>query len=386
MAVNQVYAGYTLGQLVGQCRAIKGNIPATIVQDYANFRLQTIFDRKPDWSGNFQEGLLGIPVPVTDGGVSLTYGSTTVTGSAGTWPVSDLINTTIPGGILRTGYQIATPASMSGILADSYLYVDGGGDPEVVSVIEVRPTSFIAIFAKFHNPGCSLTSSSYTGRQLRLGNTFPILTITAVVSTTSLLVDLAWLGAAQVNASYTIRQMYFTIAPNIKSLKSCLDQAQGIPPLRIDVTLDELNRIDPQRSSYGYPQMLANRGVNQNGNMQWEIWPSAQELRQLRVIYFIQPPRLTSEGDRIPYFITPGVLFNGVMADCLRTKIGPDDPYYDPKLATFYDAKFEQGINELMLVDNERIQSAYGNSGSNWGFGGADFQKDHSIDAILGNF
>lgn len=381
----QVYST-SLGELVGRVRAIVPNRPATILQDFANDAIRTILDRKPNWSGMFNETLLYVPIQYGVGSVNMTQGSNDVTGNGTSWPTNDIVNTTIPQGVLRTGYQIVTPASMTGITTDSYLLVDQGGTQEIVSVIEVRPTSFVAIFNTFHNPGCTITTSSLCGRQLRLGNTFPIFTITAVLSATELLTDLSWMATSLPSASYTIRQMYYTIASDIKSLKSCVDQAQGIPPLRVDVTIDELNRIDPQRSATGYPQILANRGVNQNGNMQWEIWPASPDERQLRVIYFKQAPKLTSEGDRIPFFMTPTVLFNGMMASALRIKVGPDDPYYDPRQAMVYEQKFEAGINELMLADDERIQSSYANNGIVYNGFGANWQVSHDWDLVIGNW
>lgn len=383
MAIQQQYTT-SLGELVGRMRAVKPNLPATIAQDFINDRIRLIIDRQPCWSGNFEETILYIPPIYNTGSVSFSQNSRVLAGVGTSWPVNDVVNTTITGGVIRPGFQSVTPASMDGITADSYLYVDSGGTPEVVSVLYVGPTSFTATFNLSHPAGCTVTSSSFAGRQIRCGNTFPIFTIEAITSPTQAILDMEWKASARSGIGYVIRQMYYTIAPNVKMLNTVVDQAQGIPPLRLDVPITEINRIDPQRISTGYPQMLANRGTNANGNMQWEIWPSPQEERQLRVFYFSQPPKLTTEGDRVPYFMNPTVLFYGAMADALRTKIGPDDAFYDPRGSRDYEQKFEAGYLDMAQADNEKLQQQFTTRGAGSGMpGGADWNRSHSIDALM---
>jgi hypothetical protein len=355
-----------------------------VAQDFINDRIRLILDRQPSWSGTFEETILYIPPPYSTGTVSFAQNSRTITGVGTTWPVNNVVNTTISTGVIRSGFQSVTPVSMSGITADSYLYVDAGGTPEIVSVIYVGPTSFTAIFNYAHSAGCTVTSSSFAGRQIRCGSTFPIFTIEAVVSSTQAILSMEWKASAQSGVGYTIRQMYYTIAPDIKMLSAVVDQSQGIPPLRIDVPITEINRIDPQRVSTGYPQMLANRGTNANENMQWEIWPSPQEERQLRVFYFKQTPKLTTEGDRIPAFMNPTVLFYGAMADASRIKIGPDDAFYDPRASRDYEQKFEAAYLDMAQADNEKLQQQFVTRGAGSGMpGGADWNRSHSIDALM---
>jgi hypothetical protein len=372
----------TLGSLVGRVRAIKPNIPATVAQDFANDRIRTLLDRQPQWSGLWAETIMYVPDPYNTGSVALSRNSKHVTGTSTVWPVNDAVNTSLPDGVIRTGYQVVTPSDMTGITADSYLYVDAAGSPEVVHVIEVRPTSFVAIFEQFHNPGCTVTASSFAGRQFRLGNTFPVFTIEAIVSNTELITDMPWMASDISNSSYLIAQMYYTISPDIKSLLAVLDQAQGIPPLRVDVPILELNRIDPQRSATGFPQIIANRGTNSNGNIQWELWPRCTSERQLRVFYFKQPAKLISEGDRIPAFMNPTVLFHGMMADAYRTKIGPDDAFYNQNLGIDYERRWEEGVLNMMLQDDEKLQNRYSNMGQYIGFGGANFRRYHSVELL----
>ncbi len=333
----------------------------------------------------FSETIMYVPENYNTGGVDMTQGSAHVTGVDGaSWPVDDVVNSTIPAGIIRTGYQVVTPASMDGITNDSYLYVDASGTPEVVHVIATRPTSFIAVFNQFHNADCTITASSFCGRQLRLGNTFPVFTIEAVVSETELITDLTWEATSSYGNGYVIAKMYYTLATDIKSLLCVLDQAQGVPPLRIDVPILELNRIDPQRSATGYPRIIANRGTNANNNIQWELWPRSEGQRQLRVIYFKQPQKLVSEGDMIPAFMNPTVLYYGMMAEAYRTKIGDDDQQYNQNLGMDYERRFVEGVYTMMQLDDEYLQQRYSNLGNYWGYGGANFAQNHDFSQFSG--
>lgn len=383
--VNQAFNAPTLGVIVGRVRAAKPNIAPTLVQNFCNSRIADILNRQPRWSGLIKETLLYVPAYTTGGSVALTQNSTTVTGTGTSWSATSAVNTTIPAGVQRPGVQLVTPASMTGITTDTYLYLDASGTPEIVNVLEITPTSFKANFQYTHSSSCTATSSTLCGQQLRLGNTYPIFTVVAVVSSTSLIVDMPWLASAASGLDYQIWKMFYTISPDAKAIISVLDQAQGIPPLEVDVPIERINAIDPQRSSTGYPQKLANKGVNQNGNNQWELWPRCPTERQLRVTYAAQQQELTSAGDRIPPFIDPSVLYYGCMADASMVRVGPDDQLYDPKLAQFYEQKFEEGVNQMIISDNERNQTSYHNDGMNLGAGGANWAKDHLV-FIDGNY
>ena len=305
------------------------------------------------------------------------------------WPVSDAVNTTIPNGVVRLGPNTIVPASMDGITPETYLYVDGSGDPEVVGVTSVGPNSFTAYFNKFHNQGCTVTSSSYAGLQIKLANTLPVFSIAAITSPATLIMDQPWKNTASSGNSYSIRRMYTTIAPDIKGIISVTDQAQGIPPLKTNTTIMELNRWDPQRSSIGYPQCLAFRGPSTiTGNIQYEVWPATQTDRQLRVLYASQPPKLVSEQDRIPFFMSPTVLFNGAMATALSVRIGSDDINYDPAMARDYERKFLEEVDNMILVDEEHSATMFNSRTiSNYPFfGGANWAQSHDLDVIMGRW
>jgi len=95
----------------------------------------------------------------------------------------------------------------------------------------------------------------------------------------------------------------------------------------------------------------------------------------LRVMYFRQPAKLVSEGDMIPAFMNPTVLFHGMLADAYRTKIGDNDTLYNQNLGMDYERRFEEGVYTMMQLDDEYLQQRYSNLGNYWGYGGANMQK-----------
>lgn len=328
-----------------------------------------------------RETTITIPNRYDAGSVLLTQGSTIVTGTDTVWPVSDLVNTTIPDGISQTGTQTVTPASMAGITDDSLLYIDSGGTPEIVSVIAVNAGSFTANFASIHNPGCTATRSSFSGRQLRLSYGRPVYNILAVHSNTELEVDMTWDMSTASGQPYWITKMYFTIAPDIKDLLAISDPLQGIC-LPIHVSSLMLNNRDPQRSAVGSPICVADYLPNAQGNMQYEVWPVPTAERVLRVWYFAQWKRLTSPGDRMPSFVNPSILYHGALADALLLKFGDGDTGQNPRAADKYEAMFQKELAQAIVADNAKMQQMYSWDYSGVSLGGADFRRAHADESI----
>lgn len=372
----------TLKQMVGRVLSIKPPLPPTLATDFINDSIRVLMDRKPNWSGLIKFTSVYVPPPINAGSVSMVQGSDNITVSGTTWPVDDVVNTTIPATISRTGLQVVVPASMDGIDVDTLLYVDSSGNPEIVAVKSVTSTSFMAKFTKFHNPGCTITSSSLANRQLKLGATYPIYTIRAVTSTTTATIDRKWL-AANLNNGYQIVRLYYTIDPGLKSLISMVDQSQGIPPLGVNMPVQYLDRVDPQRTAMGYPQIFASKGPDANGNMQYELWPSPQSARQLTCTYVQQPPQMIADDDFLPDFVNPAVVFQYAASMAWNTKVGVDDIYFDPQVSrTHYDL-FERGFAEMCKADDEKSANGVQWSQQWNGIGGANWNQSHSIDAIM---
>jgi len=99
--------------------------------------------------------------------------------------------------------------------------------------------------------------NTMVGRQFRLG-TSPIYTIAQVNSATSLDLDLVWGPATQSGVGYSIYQAYVTPPTDFHSL-ICVWDPNYNWQLWLNVTQDEINAWDAQRSNVGTPYLVASR-------------------------------------------------------------------------------------------------------------------------------
>ena len=356
----------TLFSLRGRVANARPNVTPDFITNALNDRIRQIMDRRTFWADLLTPGILPFPTPTTAGTVSLTTGSTTVTGAATFWPVADLVNTTIAAGVSEYGYVEVVPGSMSGITANSLLYVDAAGTPEVVPVMEVRRNSFVARFSQLHNAPCTITQSSLANQQFRLGESYPIFTVAAVTyldpggsGNGTLLLTLPWGTSAITAQTYTIQLMYVMLANDIKAIIAMKDEATGYP-VRLHVALSEADFRDPQRSLVtGNPWFsLVDRGANDQGNLTYEMWPAPGSQRQFSYYYHKQWPELTKDEDRPPPFINPSILFYGALADAKMMRVSKDDAFYDPQGAQYYEAKFDQGVQLAVNADEAKVFTA----------------------------
>jgi hypothetical protein len=375
MSAQQQYT-VTLRQLTDNIRRQKPNVDPNNCVDWINQGIRSVLDRKPYWSGTLKRGVLKIPNSYTSGSIQLFQDSTAVTGTGTNWTVSDKVNTIVPNGIRKTGLQTIVPASMAGIDADTVLYVDGSGTPEIVPVVQTTRTAFLANFQYQHNPNCTLTTSSLAGRQLRLGKNYPTYSIRAITSATSAEIDNPWAGP-DFDGTYVLCQMYYTLSPDIKEIFIMADLFQMIP-IRLHIQQEALNRIDPQRAASGPPYMLADHTPNENGNMQYEVYPIQLVARQLPYLYAAQWPELKADGDRPPSFINPNVFLYSALSKAFRTPSEKDDAFVNPKTADYYEVMAEKELQGAMQSDESKAQRAYTNMADIFG-GGADFRQTHDF-------
>ena len=375
-----------LYSLTGRVASIRPNLSEITIQQFINDRIRQVLDSRTYWSDLLSHGVLSVPNFYKTGTVNMTVNSPLVTGTGTAWPINDVVNTTVAAGIADIGYVEVTPVSMIGIAVDTYLYVDAAGTPETVAVIEVTPSTFIAKFAGTHAAGCTLTSSSLTGMQFRLGNGTPIFTVASVQDATDLTLDMPWGNASVTNQAYQIVKAYFTLAPDLKEVLFVLDQIQGIP-LRIHVSSIEINWRDPQRSSTGPPLALVDLAPSAGGSMQHELWPWQFGSYQLGFIYMRQWPELKRDTDRPPWFINPTILYHGAVADALRVKINDKDVYHNPQMAMDYEQRFLGGLEMAKNADESKAERDYQFQYDQlFGAAGANFWQSHDPDVMSWNF
>jgi len=354
--MGQQFHVVTLEDMVGNIRRIKPTCDYTLARDFLNQAVRTVLDRKVVWAGTVRRGVIAIPAAVSAGTVSLVSGSPNVTGGGTNWPTNDLVNTTVAIAVTDPGLKWITPLSMTGITVDSVLYADRAGIPEMVRVIETRPTSFRAEFTKPHVAAFTLEASSLAGRQLRLSSGVPPYTILAVPTSTSLILDTPWAGANLSGSGHQIVKMYYSLEPDLKHLMAVVDPAQG-RSLQINYAQSWLDAEDPNRTRSGPPQLFANMVPSAAGNMQYELYPIPTEARQLNMVYSVEWPEMRAAGDRPPHFINPNIFIWDALSRALRQRLDRDDPYYNEVTANWYGAQAERELISAMNADESKLQT-----------------------------
>jgi hypothetical protein len=345
-----------LGSMVGEIRNLRPGVGDPQIKTWINWRVRQALDVRTFWSDLLRFGILPFPDAHTDGTVSVASGSSTVTGTATGWPVSDIVNTTLSDAVEEIGYVRVTPAAMTGLAAGGILYVDAAGaNPEIVPVVEVGSDYFMGKFAYTHAAGVTATQSSLANLQFRISTSYPVFTVRAVVSATSLRLDNAWGGAALADQTYSIHKMYATLADDLKGLIAMKDEQTGYP-VRLHVPIEEANYLDPQRTMVsGNPWYgLVDLGANDQGQMLYEVWPAPTSARQFSYAYWKQWPEMEADTDRPPWFINPSVFVFGALADAYRYKSGPKDQYHNPELAEHYEGRFREGVEQAKNADEAK--------------------------------
>lgn len=367
--------------LRGRINVARPNLSPDFINNLLIDRLRQIQDDRTFWSDLLTPGILSIPQPYgpgytptppypspppppVGGTITTVTGSPIVTGLASFWALDDVVNSNIPAGVPEFGYVEVTPASMQGIDTNSRLYVDAAGTPEIVPVVQVNRTSFVGKFSTLHNPACTITQSSLANQQLRVGESYPIFTVAAVTASDpvtgngTLQLTLPW-GGPSYSGVYVIQLMYVTLAPNMKALIAVKDEATGFP-CRLHVSLLEANHVDPQRSIVGGNPWFSfvDLGANDQGNMMYEMWPAPNTQRQFSYWYWKQWPDFVRDTDVPPPFINPSILYYGALADAKMHRTSRDDPFYDPEGSRYYQARFEQALQQAKNSDEAKVLQA----------------------------
>ena len=390
-----LYANDNLATLTGAVLNVKPNCDPSLAQTFINQRLRSLLDMRVFWAGGTQRGVVSVPQSYNVGNITTALGSNVVTGVGTSWPVNDIVSTSLTSNIRQPGLQVVSPASMQNISVDTWLYVGAGGPkPEVVYVLSTTPTTFTASFSYPHNTAETITCSSFAGRTMRFGFQIPNYLITAIVDPSTLLIEFPFAGTALTNVSYTILKNLYIFAPRLKALLSVVDPYQATE-LITNYPIQNLNAEDPQRTSIDFPRVVATHSISPAGSALFEVWPSPTQARQLYFEYYAQPEDLVAPGDRPPAYLNPQVIVMGAIADALRTKIGVDsaapdsamDPYYDPAVADIWEQRFAQGAENLCNADNNLYNQQYTWRKTQFGFpSGANWARSHDWDAFMGNW
>jgi hypothetical protein len=260
--------------------------------------------------------------------------------------------------------QKLIPAAMTNaangltIRAGMWLLLDSGtASQEAVAVTDTTPNGFYCICNFVNDPNFTVTMSSLAGLQFR--TTYPLYTVTAVVSATQLLLDLPWSDITQSGSSYQILLAYCQPHPQGWRLKSAWDPVQGVGLDVDNWTFDQVIYGDPQLTASDDPTLMVPAPPNAGGVAQWMIYPPQVSQRYIMAVVSTTWPRLIADQDRAPSFINPDVFILKAQSLALRTKTitqnMPRDPYYDPAQANEFERMYKEELETAEQADEARL-------------------------------
>jgi hypothetical protein len=368
-----LYGGSSsLVEMRGAVKDRKASISGDAVDRLINRKIRDVCLRRT-WSDLTKFVTVPLANQTNEGTVSTTFGSSVITGSGTTWPVSDAVNTLSTAPVTQIGMVKITPASMAGIIAGKWLTLDIGNPTwtEAVAVAFVIPGSFYAVVKNVHSPNFQITQSSLAGLQFR--TTYPFYTVTSVLSATELLLDSAWADITQSGSEYQIMTIYIQPDPYCWRVKQGWDPVQGIP-LDVDsYSFDQVIAGDPQLTASDNPTILCPVPPGGGGVAQWMVYPPQAGQYYINLVISHVWPRLIADQDQAPRFINPDVFVIGAIAEALRTKTVtqnmPKDPYYDPDTSQVEQGIYERMIEQAEEADEARLPSrllSYARTNAGW--------------------
>lgn len=349
-----------------------------------NDAIRGLTARRP-WSGLVKYAVLNLPAAYITGTIAQTNGSNVITGAATSWPVTDLVNTTLGSAIIEAGYVDFTPVSMTGIRTGMYLLVDGGGAAEeAVFVIATTSTTFRAACLNTHAAAAPVTCSSLAGQQIRVDSTNPFFTVIGVSSATRMLTDKTWSIASTTAQGYTICKVYVSLGTDVKQVLSMVNLSQTYR-FALDIPKTVLDQIDARRSASQFPYCLSFHEPDPAGSPMWEIYPRPTVALQLPYIYLKAWSPLAEANEILPNGIRSDILVKMGMAAAARWpghKVKDGGIYYDPKLAGALMAEAERDIEYMKLEDDSTAIMSLLWQYSSWRVGsggGMNWAQSHDV-------
>lgn len=226
--------------------------------------------------------------------------------------------------------------------------------------LSVRASRSVAVMAT--NGSTTLTSaglflSTDAGRQLK--GTLPIYSIAAFTDVNTITLDKPWAGSTGA-ATVTILDQYLACPTDFGAFKQIVDtSAMRVIPFWF--TQDQLNAMDPHRTSTGDPQrLLVARGVSTItptlGRMLYEWWPAPTAARTYPALYTIKPEALVDTDQFRGALADRGdVLVEGALVYCARwpgTREKPN-PYFNLQLAREHAQVYEAKKRQISLRDDD---------------------------------
>lgn len=226
-------------------------------------------------------------------------------------------------------------------------------------------------------------TAAMVGRTFRIGTSNPIYTIASFTDATHIALDQAWGGASASGQTYEIYNAYVTAPTDFHSFV-CVWDPSANNPLDTTMTQEELNHIDPQRSSSGDPKAVVAYAYDTSTPPlpRFELWPHTKSADVYPFLYEIRATDLEDSGASIPRHIRGDMLLDLALAMAARWP-GADrenpNPYFNLKLAQYHDVQAERMIAESERQDDETwVQDVRYSTPSGVGLD-ADYLQKHAL-------
>lgn len=259
-------------------------------------------------------------------------------------------------------------------------------------------------------PGVLPASSTLiAGWNLILNWGTPYYLITSLASPTTLIVYPAVVEPSSSSIPAVCVMCYFmSEQPDFERMIAIVDRSNNWQ-LRWNVTMEEMDNDDPQRSTVSPPTRGVSLGFNdqylaalpdgvtdyynQTNQSQsqpyFETWPRGPILQPYPYVYKRRTPTFNNDGDPLPGFLRGRVLFEGAVADLCSwpgTPTSPN-PAANPVYANMHERRFEDYLNDMIMRDEQVTQRTlrWAASYQNLGFAeleSARFRQSH-VDANL---
>lgn len=210
-----------------------------------------------------------------------------------------------------------------------------------------------------NSPG--VVAASHVGRQFRIANNLPIVTITAAdTGANTYTIDSAWWPSNQTAQTFQVYQAYVALPSDFHAFLSIVDPqyAQPIPYL---ASVAQIDNRDPQRALAGSPPACVAYFDYYNALPRYEMWPHQKTAAVYPATYESRPTDPFDSGATVPALLPSDVILERAMMYCAMWP-GPSEtnpnPYYNFKLglANIHKMEFERRIAVLEKQDNEHMQ------------------------------
>lgn len=227
-------------------------------------------------------------------------------------------------------------------------------------------------------------NTTIVGRQVLFSGQAPIYSVTSNPDATTFTMDQPY-GLATGSVSFEITNVYFTpeyTRSDFERLVAIVDPPNNWQ-LPFDIHFEELDNMDPQRSSTGSPwlladvgwnyQYLSSLGVDSSGNLivdsfgntknssglpRKEFWPRMTSAYVFPYIYKRRISDMTNPTDKPLGFIRGDVIFEAALASA---SLWPGtatvrNPMLNPINASTHERRFQTMLHQMRVIDASVIE------------------------------